>query len=339
MSYGFRSEDDGYWYTNNGKDLFCLKMVKFLGDANAGDIVTYSSKINYRTSRFKKDFYEAIAVTEDPHYSTYSKYINENRYNLEQTIKKETEKIFKKQIAIRETKDDFGLDDEFTYAYIIAHTDIAKHHQLRFVNWDDEKCSLIERFKDIGTLYNSLGLNKIKGSAEYVVMPISSGKHISTLIFDMTKGSDEEGFMLSFDTMGTGGGSHKSNGVFNGFNVTPLNTELIQDKSGCAYLTAYFCESILKYDSIVEIKKNIEKISDKIRNEFKELVQKTDSEQSMKQQKQSKSRRRNGSLLDLLKPLQNVTENVTDCNNTEGVTIQSPKVPNLTSEELRSLGH
>lgn len=192
---------------------------------------------------------------------------------------------------------------------------------MRFVNWDDEKCSLIGRFTNIGTLYDSLGLSKVKGSAEYVVMPISSGEHISTLIFDMTKGSDEEGFMLSFDTMGTGGGSHKSNGVFNGFNVTSLNEISIKEYSGCAYLTAYFCESILKYDSIVEIKQNIEQIRDNIRNEFEELVQKTDSEQSIQQQKQSKSGKRNGSLLDLLKPLQNVTENVTDCNNTEGVTI------------------
>ena len=53
------------------------------------------------------------------------------------------------------------------------------------------------------------------------------------------------------------------------------------------------------------------------------------------QQKQSKSGKRNGSLLDLLKSLQNVT----DCNNTEGVTIQSLKVPNLTYEESKSLGH
>ena len=53
------------------------------------------------------------------------------------------------------------------------------------------------------------------------------------------------------------------------------------------------------------------------------------------QQKQSKSGKRNGSLLDLLKSLQNVT----DCNNTEGVTMQSPKVPNITSKESRSLGH
>lgn len=63
MSYGFQARNDGYLYTKNGEALFCLKMVKFLGDANAGDIVTYSSKINYRTSRSKKDFYEAIAVT------------------------------------------------------------------------------------------------------------------------------------------------------------------------------------------------------------------------------------------------------------------------------------
>lgn len=335
MSYGFQARNDGYLYTKNGEALFCLKMVKFLKDVKAAGIVTCSSEINYRTSRFGKDFYEAIAVIGDPHCLTYSKYIKENKNNLKK-IEGWTEEIFKKQIVTGKSTGDFGLYDEFTYAYIIAHTDIAKHHQLRFVNWDDKKCSLIERFTDIGTLYKSLGLNKIKGGAEYVVMPISSGEHISTLIFDMTKDSDKEGFMLSFDTMGTGGGSHKSNGVFNGFNVTSLNKISIQGYSGCAYLTAYFCESILKYKSIAKIKQNIEEIKKEIVDKFeksKQIKQSTE-QQPAKQQKQSKSGKRKGpESTNWLKPLRDIT----DCNNTEEVTIPGPKVPNLTSEKSKSL--
>ena len=120
---------------------------------------------------------------------------------------------------------DFGLHDEFTYAYVIAHTDIKKHHQLRFVNWKDDEHRLADRFANIDTLYNSLGLSKC--NAKYVVMPISSGEHISTLIFDMTKDRNEEGFMLSFDTMGDDPNGHMSKGVFDGFNISLLNTKSI----------------------------------------------------------------------------------------------------------------
>ena len=75
MRYGFNTKNDGYYYTNNNETLFRLKMVKFPKDI-------YNGTIKYRTNKHEKGFYEAIAVIEDSHYSTYSNYINKNENNL-----------------------------------------------------------------------------------------------------------------------------------------------------------------------------------------------------------------------------------------------------------------
>lgn len=69
--------------------------------------------------------------------------------NMEK-FKKYTEEVFNKIAVDAEEsgKKDYGVEDDFTYAYIIAHTEPEKHKFLRFYRWDKNNKS--NGFTDLG---------------------------------------------------------------------------------------------------------------------------------------------------------------------------------------------
>ena len=153
-------------FSKNNQNMFrmipiIVKDNKICKENNSSQYIVMNEN-NYK--KYAKKLYQES-------YSYY-KYI---RYNMK-NFREYTEEVFQ-DIAYRtehENTHDYGVDDEFTYAYIIAHTEPVNHKYLRFYNWAQNGVS--RGFIDFGVNWKTkLNLPEEVRETEYYKIPTCIG--------------------------------------------------------------------------------------------------------------------------------------------------------------------
>ena len=133
-----RCDNGEITFSKNGKVEFIMIPISI----NNGIIHEESNSPQYIVMEGKK--YKGYSLQLNKKGVFYKSYVDEPEYYYNQaTFEQYTQEVFDyiADCAERKHNGDYGVEDGFTYAYIMAHTKPENHKYLRFYNWDTIKIS------------------------------------------------------------------------------------------------------------------------------------------------------------------------------------------------------
>lgn len=131
-----RCDNGEITFSKNGKVEFIMIPISI----NNSIIHEESNSPQYIVMEGKK--YKGYSLQLNKKEVFYKSYVDKPEYYYDPaTFKKYTQEVFDYIADYAELKHngDYGVEDEFTYAYIMAHTKPKNHKYLRFFNWDTIK--------------------------------------------------------------------------------------------------------------------------------------------------------------------------------------------------------